>query len=206
MAKHVLIRGAMIAAIAGLTLAGCAPAGPMVSVLRGNLAYARGEYQAALVHYLAAEDSKSDAWVLFNTANVYYALGEQDAALETWDRARNAGEGSEDGPAVELVHSASFNRGVLLFERGQYDAAYDEFRYALSLAPTSLATKRNLEIALERGRAADPEGPGAGTGNGEAADANDTSTLRILEYVRRKEADQWFANREEIEAGSVRDW
>ncbi|MFW5689624.1 MAG: hypothetical protein ACOC1U_08630 [Spirochaetota bacterium] len=196
-----------------LALGGCSSAGPMLSVLRGNLAYGRGDYQTALVHYLATEEAADDrGWVLFNTGNVYYALGEQAAALSSWDRARQeAADGDarrqESASTTILIHAASYNRGVLLYQRGEYQDAYDEFRYALSVNAASVAAKANLELALQKIRSAEQaEQVGGGGGvEGQADDAG-PATLRILEYVRRKETQRWFANREADDSVDPRDW
>jgi tetratricopeptide (TPR) repeat protein len=218
MARHVLKLGVAFATcwFAVLTLGGCSGGGPMVAVLRGNLAYARGDYQTALVHYLAAEERAEDrGWVLFNTGNVYYALGEQDAALTAWADARTASAsvdsgGDEPAGSTLLIHAASYNRGVLFYERGDYRAAYEDFRYALRLNPRSMAAKTNLELALRKIRSAEQAeqmGGEAVSGEGDGrTDEPDASTLRILEYVRRKEAQRWFANRESDDSPDPRDW
>lgn len=218
MARHVLRLGVAIAAflLAAGVLTGCSNGGAMVTVLRGNLAYGRGDYQTALVHYLAAEEDAEDrGWLLFNTGNVYYALGEQEAALTAWADARTASapdEPSSEAPAGStlLIHAASYNRGVLLYQRGDYQAAYDEFRYALTLNPQSMAAKTNLELALRKIRSAEQAeqvGGDAASGEGDGQpDESGAATLRILEYVRRKEAQQWFANRESDDSQDPRDW
>ena len=198
MARHVLSLTVLLALAA---LSGCSAGGPMVAVLQGNLAYGRGEFQVALVHYLSAQENASDrGWLLFNSGNVYYALGEQDAALAAWNDARQTG-------TTLLMHAASYNRGVLLYQRGDYRDAYDEFRYALSVNAKSIAAKTNLELALQKIRSAEQaeqigeevagEGPG---------DDTDEASLRILEYVRRKEAQRWYANRESDDTTDLRDW
>ncbi len=198
MARHVLSLTVLLALAA---LSGCSAGGPMAAVLQGNLAYGRGEFQVALVHYLSAQENVSDrGWLLFNSGNVYYALGEQDAALAAWNDARQTG-------TTLLMHAASYNRGVLLYQRGDYRDAYDEFRYALSVNAKSIAAKTNLELALQKTRSAEQaeqigeevagEGPG---------DDTDEVSLRILEYVRRKEAQRWYANRESDDTTDLRDW
>jgi tetratricopeptide (TPR) repeat protein len=195
----------------------CSAGGPMLSVVRGNLAYGRGDYQTALVRYLAVGGSSSHSgWLVFNTGNVYYALGEQEAALSAWNdaRASSAARTEDDGASGStlLIHAASYNRGVLFYQRGDYDAAYDEFRYALSVNPRSPAAKTNLELALRKIRSAERAEQVGDTGSpGDVgADAADddagAATLRILEYVRRKEAQRWFADRESDDTPDPRDW
>jgi tetratricopeptide (TPR) repeat protein len=208
MARYVL--GLCVLVAAGTAVSGCSAAGPIVSVLRGNMAYGGGEYQTALVHYLSAgEESEHRGWLLYNTGNVYYALGEQEAALGAWDKARSVSldsDGGVRGAPTVLIHAASYNRGVLLYQRGEYRAAYDEFRYALSLDSRSMASKQNLELALQKMRSAEQAQMGAGPVHGDADEDPGPTTLRILEYVRRKEAQRWHANRDVEGPSDSRDW
>jgi tetratricopeptide (TPR) repeat protein len=209
----------LVAAAAGLVLlAGCGRYSSAVEVLLGNVAYGRGDYQTALVHYMVAlEDRPIDAWTRFNTANVYYALGEHEAALELWSVARQgieeAGEGGRS--ALSLIFAASYNRGVLLYQQGNYAAAYDEFRFALSVNNGSVDAKANLELALAKQEAAssatesdDGANSGAGgvTAETDVDGGPDEQTLRLLEYVRRKETQQWFATREIESDDRSQDW
>ena len=210
MARHVLRFAVLIGA--GIFLSGCSAVGPMFSVILGNMAYGGGDYQGALVHYLSAEeDAAHRGWLLYNSGNVYYALGEQEAALAAWDRARTVtvdpDSGGVRGAPTLLLHAASYNRGVLLYQRGEYRAAYDEFRYALSLDSRSISAKENLELALQKLRLADQAQAGAGAVSGSAEeDKGGPTTLRILEYVRRKEAQRWHANRDVEGPSDPRDW
>ncbi len=211
MARNAVRLGALFGALA--LLLGCAPVRPVLSVIRGNLAYGRGDYQAALLHYLSTEhDTASQGWLLFNTANVYFALGEQEAALEAWDRARQAVaalDSESRAAATTLIHAASYNRGVLLYQQGEYRAAYDEFRYALKVESRSVAAKENLELALQKTRAAEQGSQAESTADpvsDETDDERGSTTLRILEYVRRKEAQRWHASREIDELTDPRDW
>jgi len=217
MARHVL-RISLLVALSAF-LAGCGGYGSIIEVLRGNLAYSRGDFQGALVHYMVAiEDEPSDAWTRFNIGNVYYALGEHDAALEVWDDARRVIEDTESAAANELslIYAASYNRGVLLYQQGQYAAAYDELKYALSVNDRSIDAKANLELSLRKLQAANAasanaggaaQGTGGVTTTPPGADQGpEEQTLRILEYVRRKETQQWFANREIESQDQPRDW
>ncbi|MEE8441375.1 MAG: tetratricopeptide repeat protein [Spirochaetia bacterium] len=215
MARHLLKRAIILLAV--LVIGACGGYGSIIEVLRGNLAYGRGDYQTALVHYMVAvEDAPSDAWTRFNIGNVYYALGEHDAALEIWHDARRAVEDDDEAGVSELplIYAASYNRGVLLYQQGQYAAAYDELRYALSVNSRSPAAKANLELALNKLQAANSAAANAGTTGGVSAkppdgpsdDGPGEQTLRILEYVRRKETQQWFANREIESQDQPQDW
>jgi len=218
MARHVLKSILVSGAIA--LLVGCGGYGSIVEVIRGNIAYSRGDYQSALVHYMVAvEDAPSDAWTRFNIGNVYYALGEHEAALEIWSDARSAVEENDDAGATELslIYATSYNRGVLLYQQGNFTAAYDELRYALSVNSRSVDAKANLELALRKLQAANAasanagadETPGASGGVSPTPPGDEgpgEQTLRILEYVRRKEAQQWFANRDIESQDHPQDW
>lgn len=216
MAKHILkITGILLVA---LVVTACGGYRPIIEVLRGNLAYSRGDYQNALVHFMVAiEDAPIDAWTRFNIGNVYYALGEHEAALEVWHDARRVVEEADDAGTSELslIHATSYNRGVLLYQQGQYAAAYDELRYALSANSRSSDAKANLELALSKLQAALAASARDATATGGVSstppDGQDDGgpgeqTLRILEYVRRKEAQQWFANREIESQDQPQDW
>lgn len=209
MARHVL-RFCLLVGV-GVLLSGCSAAGAMLAVLRGNMAYGRGDYQSALVHYLSADEGAAHrGWLLYNSGNVYYALGEQEAALAAWENARILAI-DPDSPGVRgaptlLIHAASYNRGVLLYQRGEYRAAYDEFRYALSLDSRSAAAKQNLELALQKARSAEQARRGDGPVSEDADETPGPTTLRILEYVRRKEAQRWHANRDVAGPSDPRDW
>ena len=164
MARHVL--RIVIVALAAVVITACGGYGSIIEVLRGNVAYSRGDYQGALVHYMVAvEDTPSDAWTRFNIGNVYYALGEHEAALEVWHDARRVTEEDDDTNANELslIYATSYNRGVLLYQQGRYAAAYDELRYALSVNSGSSDAKANLELALSKLQAANAASANAGT-------------------------------------------
>ena len=206
MAKTLLKFIALGSVLVGL--ASCTAASHMLPVLRGNLAYSRGDYQAALVHYLSTpERAESRGWLMFNIGNVYYALGEHDAALASWSDAMLAVGGPGDPNDTTLVHASAFNRGVLFYERGHFQDALDEFRYSLEVNSRSVAAKINVELALQKQRSAEQvrqtgqREPGQAEPGGE-----DPQTVRILEYVRRKEAQRWFANRDADQAHDAQDW
>jgi tetratricopeptide (TPR) repeat protein len=180
-------------------ISGCSGYIPPLLVLRANYNVSRGEYQTAVVDYLRASgNSEYDAWISYNLGNVYHALGENEGAVEMWERSRQS-------DAADLLFGASFNRGVYAYERGLYDEALAQFRTALEVAPSSLAAKRNYELALEKLRAEEEIGE-AGEAGDPVNPIPDQSGNRILDYVGRKEEQRWRANAERSVEPGVQDW
>ena len=166
-----------------LSAASCRNSAPMVRVLAGNMAHGRGQYQRAILHYLAAEKHPGSAadTVHYNLGNIYYALGEGEAALRSWARAENSTEN------VETLFRVAFNRGVLYYQWGRFEESYRSFRRALVLKPSDMDTKINLEDSLSRIRT-------ELTAPGDTASSplrGDEGARRLLDYVRRKEAVDW---------------
>ena len=188
------------AVILGLaTLVSCSDLSEGIHVLQGNTAFQRGDFQRASLSYLAAqwEGTATDV-VNYNLGNVYNALGETNTALSVWSRIINPS-------TEELAYRLAFNRGYLLYQRGQYDEACQQFRTALLMKPSSLEAKRNLEIALLktqnfgsslpiRARISDRIEPGE-------------TQKALLDYINRLEGTRWKANnRPESTVTSSSDW
>jgi len=164
-----------------LLLSGCSDLPVYLKVMEGNYDFARGEYMDANFSYLQAyEEIKYRPRISYNLGNVYHSLGETEAAEEQWDSA------AEDGADADLQYRIAFNRGVLLYESGRYQEAFNEFRRALLLQPTDFEAKVNLEYSLRKlsSRRGETEG---GTRSEKSAEEPEVSeeAKRILEYVRR---------------------
>jgi tetratricopeptide (TPR) repeat protein len=169
----------------------CSISSPHLSVLQGNHAFNQGNYQAATVHYLAHwGDGNYDPWIAYNLGNVYHFLGEFDVASEMWDAADDSGD-------ADLRFSVAFNKGVMAYELGRYNRAFVLFRDALLIDSTSVAAKRNLELALRKMEAGEGiDGQDAEEGNTDDRRNLSGDAVRILEYVRRKEGTRWVAPEE----------
>ena len=188
-----------IALLAGLGLAALLATScnsSHISVLRGNYAFGRGQYQTATVHYLTAEPREDHRqFVDYSSGNHAQALGELDAALQQWDVA------ATEAPD-EILFGVHFNRGVLYYELAQYASAYVEFRRALEIDGTSVDAKINLELSLQRIGAPAP----ATRGVAEEAQEIGAQTARVLEYIRRKERQRWSAEDGDIRETEANDW
>lgn len=176
----------------------CREAQPSTAVLQGGFSYSRGQYQKAILYYLDAEDSATAGRdvIYYNLANVYFALGEGDAALRAWSQAENA---TDD---ADLLFRIAFNRGVLYYQRGHYDEAYRAFRQALLIRPSDIDAKINLEESLSRVRASASSPSESGL---DTSDDGDADKQRLLDYVRRKEADAWTSLEENDDSDAL-DW
>ena len=196
MERPVLVALALIAAA---MVSSCGIAEPHVSVLRGNYSFGQGRFQTATVSYLhALERDQYREWISFNLGNVYHSLGESESALGMWQMAREA-----DSEA--LLFGVHYNTGLLFYEAGRYREAYEEFVAALRLSPASIAAKINLELALERVQAAEAVATPRRTEQPEQPEAADESR-RILEHIRRREEQRWFAVEEIPKEERPRDW
>jgi tetratricopeptide (TPR) repeat protein len=180
----------VVLALAAAALSGCGMESH-IRVLRANYAYGQGRFQNATVDYLRAwEAAEYQPWIAYNLGNVYYALGEVQAALGMWQRAQESDE-------PDILFGVTFNKGVFYYERGRYQDAYTQFQHALEIDPASVDAKTNLELALQKIRAGEQVVRGDPTG-GAGGEGPSPQTVRILEYVRRKEETRWFAT-EEVE-------
>jgi tetratricopeptide (TPR) repeat protein len=180
-------------------LSSCGKAVPFFKVAQGNHAFTKGDYQEANIAYIKAAASEYyQSWIAYNLGTVYYALGESEAAEIEWNIAAET-----DSP--ELLFRVLFNRGVLAYELGQYQNAYEDFRNALELNPASVEAKINLEYSLER-----ISSVSAGEGNQTEASstgANDNGEVsRILNYLKRAENQVWISTEEIQEDQNLRNW
>ena len=168
------------AAACCLLLSSCGEFGASAQVFLGNYAFFRGDYQKANIRYLRAEESGVQEQIIaYNLGTVYQALGETESAMDQWSRI-DAGENTV------LAYRAVFSRGVLQYQLGEYQKAYDLFRQALIYNPASLEAKINLEYAFRKLNIKEQALPAASSGVPQAEPGKE-EIQRIMEYIRRTE-------------------
>lgn len=181
---------------------GCGLSLAEVDVLKGNYFYQKGEFQQSTVCYLKAlEKNKGIELISYNMGNVFYALGEGDSALAIWKDA-------EFTTDVKILFKLNFNRGVLFYRQGNYKEAYKNFRRALEINPSDNGAKINLELTLEKISSMDNNNKrklSALADTGEETVLGDNS-LRMLQYVKRKEEFFWSNETKEEIAVDQDDW
>jgi Ca-activated chloride channel family protein len=163
----------------------CAPAAGKLLVVEGNFYHAQGRYDEAISAYLRArEHPEALPYAEYGLGTVYTALEEMPAALARYGAAGAALESLPAEGRGELSYRISYNRGLVLFQEGDYEGAVRAFREALELEGGRPEAKRNLELALlSLAREGEKKSPEEGEG---------PESLDILfRYLDLKEQNQW---------------
>lgn len=189
--------GLVLAAM--LVLSACNAPSPYIPVFFGNYFFGHGDYQEANVRYLEAlQKEQFTEWIQYNLANVYHSLGEFDAALELWDGALNT-------DADYLLFAVHYNRGILFYEQGRYEEAFEDFKLALVYDPTYIGAKLNLELTLLKLQSGRTAGTQRQNQPGEDQELS-AGSIRIFEYIRRQEEQLWTEPREGTPPLRIDDW
>jgi Ca-activated chloride channel family protein len=117
-------------------------AGPGAEARKGNAAYGKEDWQAAVEHYTRAlSKSPSDKRLNFNIGDAYFRMKEYDKAGEAFDQA---------AASPKVAAKAHYNHGNAFFQKGDFSGAIASYRKALTLAPGDENVKFNLQKALEQ--------------------------------------------------------
>jgi Ca-activated chloride channel family protein len=155
--------------------------------MEANFHVSRGTYTDAISSYLKAYTYPEAApYSEFGLGSVYFAMGEEKAALERFAEAGKTLASFDAAVNRELQYRIHYNTGVVLFSEGDYSGAVNSFRNALKTDGGKKEAKRNLELSL---RSLERETTsGGGKNDGEGADE---SMIALFEYIRQKELNQW---------------
>jgi tetratricopeptide (TPR) repeat protein len=191
----------LIAAIVIVLFSSCSNAETYVKVTSGNFRFGQGEYEKANIDYLHALRKNTEVGIIsYNLGNVYYALGEPSAAQEEWLKAENSGN-------KILMFNIFFNLGVLQYDLGEYDKAYNNFKKALLIDSQEIAAKKNLELSLQKMHGKGISGNDSFTEDSkDALKADDDEIRRILEFVQRKEEGWLNSGEDQASQSNVKDW
>ena len=152
--------------------------------MEANYRNSRGMYNEAIAPYLKAlEYSDAVPYAEYGLGSVYFSLGEEQAALDCFARAKQTLDKLPPSAGRELRYRIHYNTGVVLFSAQDFSAAADSFRQALVVDSRRIEAKRNLELCL---MSLERENLPAGSGD----DENESLAL-IFEFIRQKELNQW---------------
>jgi Ca-activated chloride channel family protein len=169
----------------------CSPVPGKLLVMEGNFYQSRGRYDEAIEAYTRAlEYPEALPYADYGLGTVYASLEEMSAAMGRYDAAVEAHGALPAGEGGELGYRVHYNRGVILFWEGDFEAAAGAFRKALEIDGSRIEAKRNLEISLlslsrEQERSG---GEAPDSGNEEGTDPRLDTLFR---YLDRKEQNQW---------------
>jgi len=177
--------------VISILLGGCTDgsgASAKLLIMEGNFQNARGDHAGAISSYMQALDyTQAAPYSEFGLGAVYFALGEEKAALERLAHAEQILEMSDPAANRELHYRIHYNTGVVLFSEGDYAGATDSFRQALLIDGGKKDAKRNLELSILS--LARENISGGGRNDGETESSENRAIL--FEYMRQKEFNQW---------------
>ena len=172
-----------------LILGGCAEAPGRLLVMRANFASARGMYTEAISLYLEALGHPAVApYAEYGLGLVFFAMGENTAALNRFAAAERTLETLPEGLHRELRYRNHYNAGMVLFSKGDFAGAANSFRQALRVSGGRIEAMRNLELSLMSIEREDELGVGGGGNDGGAS----TEAMGLaFQYIQQREVEQW---------------
>ena len=168
-------------------LLGCSNAAGKLLIIEANFLSSQGRFTEAVAKYTKALDYEDAApYAEYGLGSVYFAMGEEEAALDNFAKAGNLLDKLPPNLNRELRYRVCYNTGIALFSGGNFSGAADSFRDALKTDGRKTEAKRNLELSLLSTARQSTVG-------GEQRE-NEGATA-LFDYIRQKELDQW-TNRE----------
>ncbi|GHV55395.1 hypothetical protein AGMMS49579_18140 [Spirochaetia bacterium] len=184
---------------------GCSRLPGRLLIMEGNFYHSQGMYTEAVAAYLRALDHEETVnddpvrpYAEYGLGSAYISLEEGDAALGRFEVSAEALKDLPPETGEELSYRIRYNTGIVLFEKGDYEASADAFRQALEIDGSRIEAKRNLELSLlSLSRQASSAGVSTGGQESEGNGMQERSSA-LFDYLHRKEQNQW-KSREWIE-------
>jgi len=170
-----------------LSVTACSNISGKLLVIEANFLNSQGRFTEAVTQYTKALEFEDAApYAQYGLGSVYFSMGEEEAALDSFAQAGNMLDSLPPNLNRELRYRIYYNTGVVLFSGGNFSGAADSFRDALKTDGRRIEAKRNLELSiLSTAR--------QNTVSGEQRENEGITAL--FNYIRQKELDQW-TNRE----------
>jgi len=170
-----------------LSVTGCSNVSGKLLIIEANFLSSQGKFTEAVTQYTKALEYEDAApYAQYGLGAVYFSMGEEEAALDSFTKAGNMLDSLPQNLNRELRYRICYNKGVALFSGGNFSGAADSFRDALKTDGRKTEAKRNLELSLLSTARQNTVSGGHGENEGISA---------LFDYIRQKELDQW-TNRE----------
>ncbi len=174
----------------------------VADILAGVIAWARQDFPASTTHFLDSltrsetePDSSFSDYALYGLGSTYLAGDEREAAGDRFDSI------GPDAP-VEIIASVWYQRGIIAYRDGDYDAAAKAFRRSIETGGAAPDARVNMELSL-RSRDESRSRSSAGPTAVRTEPATDPAANSIFNLIRKKEQDRW-KNQESDSAESTR--
>ncbi len=172
-----------------------------IALLRGTLAWSRGDWNAASSRFLPLVDSRDATardYALYALATTYLSQGEPDAALQ---RLASVPESSDP----HLRASALYQAGVIAYNREEYGMASGLFRSVLEIESGALDAKINLELSKRGERKSEKARELSRAPLSRLEDGVTGQEDEIFDFIREKEGDRWKSKDSAGQGPAVRD-
>jgi Ca-activated chloride channel family protein len=187
-------RGALVTVVFFLIVS-CSDVPGKLKVMEGSFLNSQGMYTEAIAAFRSSlAYTEAAPYGEYGLGLMYLSLDEGEAALKRFTSAEEALANLSDEEHRELWYSIFYNRGVILFQNGDYAGAAGEFRNALEVNSSHIEAKRNLELSLLSSNRQGGAVPAPLTDGGNAGKGDQV----LFDYLRNKEQDRW-RSREWIE-------
>ena len=169
-----------------LFVCGCSGISGRLLIMEANYKYSQGMYNEAISPYMKALDNNETApYAEYGLGTIYFAMGEDKAALDRFDKARKALETLPASSNRELRYRILYNTGVVLFSEQDYSGAANSFRDALRADGRRIEAKRNLELCIRMlARENLPV-------DEQENETENEGMVVLFEYIRQRELNQW---------------
>ncbi|MDR2576351.1 MAG: tetratricopeptide repeat protein [Treponema sp.] len=161
----------------------CSNATGKLLIIEANFLSSQGRFTEAVAQYTKALEYEDAApYAEYGLGSVYFAMGEEEAALDSFAKAGNMLDKLPPNLNRELRYRVYYNTGVAQFSGGNFSGAADSFRDALKTEGRKTEAKRNLELSLLSTARQN-------TVSGAQRESEGISAL--FDYIRQKELAQW---------------
>lgn len=190
------------ALMATLLFSSCRPAPrEAITLLRGALAWSRGDWNAASSRFLPlvhSHDANARDYAIYALATTYLSQGELDASLQ---RLASIPESSDP----HLRASALYQAGIIAFNREDYGKAAALFKAVLEIEGGALDAKINLELSKRRERKTERARERSRAPLSSLDDGVTGPESELFDFIRKKEGDRWKNKDSPGQGPAVRD-
>lgn len=175
------------------------------NILSGVFSWARQDWNSATASFLKAAEAAEIAGDLAVRDYAVYGLAATYLAQEEYDAALLRLAEISDNTSEEILAGIWYQIGIAAYRKGKYTQAADYFKKNLTLDPSAMDSKINLELCHRSMLTRESGGSTTPPGVSETREKSDESEI-LFNLVRRKEQERWKNQQAEQTAYGVEDY